>query len=192
MDVLAQIVFLIASAVLGFITVVLLGRFVMQWGRVSFRNPVGHFVIATTDWVVLPLRRFIPGLFGLDMASLFPAWVAQMLLAALELALRGYPASVVLYGIPLFGLIDLARMVVYLIFAIVLIAAVLSWFGAQMPAAFGVFSDLARPFLRPFRRWIPPLGGIDLSPLVLLLALQIILLLLAQMRVGLVPLLLGL
>jgi YggT family protein len=190
MGVLAQIVFLVASAVLGFITVVLLGRFVMQWGRVSFRNPVGHFVVATTDWVVLPLRRFVPGLFGLDMASLLPAWVAQMLLATLELVLLGAPASV-LSGIPLFGLIDLARMAVYLIFAIVLIAAVLSWVGSQMPSAFSVFADLARPFLRPFRRLIPPLGGIDLSPLVLLLVLQIVLLLIARMRTGLVSLLLG-
>jgi YggT family protein len=191
MGVFGQIVLLVASAVLGFITLMLLGRFVMQWVRVSFRNPVGHFVVATTDWVVLPLRRFVPGLFGLDLASLLPAWGAQMLLVTLELLLRSAPASI-LSGIPLFGLIDLARMAVYLIFAIVLIAAVLSWFGAQMPAAFGVFSDLARPFLRPFRRLIPPLGGIDLSPLVLLLVLQIILLLLARMRLGLELLLFGL
>jgi YggT family protein len=51
----------------------------MQWQRISFRNPIGQFVVATTDWLVLPLRRFIPGLGGLDLASLLPAWVVQVL-----------------------------------------------------------------------------------------------------------------
>jgi YggT family protein len=56
----------------GLLSGVLLARFIMQWQRVSFRNPIGQFVVATTDWLVLPLRRFIPGLGGLDLASLLP------------------------------------------------------------------------------------------------------------------------
>jgi hypothetical protein len=61
----------------------------MQWQRISFRNPIGQFVVATTDWLVLPLRRFIPGLGGLDLASLLPAWVVQVLVVFIALALRG-------------------------------------------------------------------------------------------------------
>ncbi|MDR1661867.1 MAG: YggT family protein [Azoarcus sp.] len=179
---LTQIVLLIAGTAFGFVTLALLARFFMQWGRVPFRNPVGHFVIAVTDWAVMPLRRFIPGLFGLDMASLLPAWIAQMLHTAIELALVGVPVAT-LTAVPLFGLIGLARMAVYLVFFVVLAAAVLSWVGQHSPTA-AVFDALARPFLAPFRRLIPPFNGIDLSPLVLLVVLQIVLLALDRMRMS--------
>ncbi|MDR1063081.1 MAG: YggT family protein [Azoarcus sp.] len=179
---LTQIVLLIAGTAFGFITLTLLARFFMQWGRVSFRNPVGHFVIAVTDWAVMPLRRIVPGLFGLDMASLLPAWAAQMLYATVELTLRGASAGT-LAAVPLFGLIGLARMSTYLVFFVVLAAAILSWVGPHLPAA-AVFDALARPFLAPFRRLIRPFNGIDLSPLVLLVLLQIVLLVLDQMRSG--------
>ncbi|MDR1462780.1 MAG: YggT family protein [Azoarcus sp.] len=177
-----QIVLLIAGMVFGFITLALLARFFMQWGRVSFRNSVGDFVIAVTDWAVMPLRRIVPGLFGLDMASLLPAWAAQMIYAAIELSLHGMSAGA-LAAIPLLGVIGLARMAVYLVFFVVLAAAILSWVGPHLPAAM-VFDALARPFLAPFRRLIRPLNGIDLSPLVLLVLLQIILLVLNQMWQG--------
>jgi len=176
---LAQIVLLISGTVLGFITLALLARFFMQWGRVSFRNPIGQFVITLTDWAVMPARRVIPGLFGLDMASLLLAWVAQILYVLIEISM-GMLVSTPL-SIPLLGLVDLARMAIYLIFGIVLVSVVLSWVGPQAPAAY-VFNELSRPFLAPFRRLIRPLGGIDLSPLVLLLVLQIVLLIIAHLR----------
>lgn len=73
----------------GLLSGVLLARFVMQWQRISFRNPIGQFVVATTDWLVLPLRRFIPGLGGLDLASLLPAWVVQVLVVFVALGVKG-------------------------------------------------------------------------------------------------------
>jgi len=182
---LAQIVLLIAGTVFGFITLLLLARFFMQWGRVSFRNPIGHFVITVTDWIVMPARRVIPGLFGLDMASLLLAWAAQMLYVLVEIGL-GLPISTP-FAIPLLGFVDLARMAIYLIFGVVLVSVVLSWVGARTPAAY-VFDELARPFLAPFRRLIRPVGGIDLSPLVLLLVLQIVLLIIARLRMSLLAL----
>ena len=187
MPLLLQITFFIAGTATGFITLALLARFFMQWGKVSFHNPVGHFVVAMTDWIVLPLRRSIPGFFGLDMASLLPAWVAQMLYVSLELGLLRGQAASMLIGIPLLGLLDLARMAIYLIFGVVLVAAVLSWVGPQAPAAY-VFDALARPFLAPFRRLIRPISGIDISPLVLLLVLQIVLMLLGSLRMNLLSL----
>ena len=73
----------------GLLSGVLLARFIMQWQRISFRNPLGQFVVATTDWLVLPLRRAIPGLGGLDLASLLPAWVVQVLVVFVALWVRG-------------------------------------------------------------------------------------------------------
>src|SRR5690606_7430684 len=137
-EMLGQIVFLLINFVFGTFTLLLLARFFMQWQRVPFRNQLGQFVLKTTDWIVLPLRRVVPGLWGLDMASLLPAWLAQVAFVAIELALRGVPfggAGGVALGLAGMGLIELARMAVYLVFALVLASAVLSWVAPHAPAA---------------------------------------------------------
>jgi YggT family protein len=189
---LANILLLVVNAVAGFITLMLLARFYMQWQRISFRNQIGQFVVTTTDWIVRPLRRVIPGVFGLDMASLLPAWVVQVLLVAFELSLRGAVFSgntaAVIGGLAGVGLIELVRMMVYLLFAVVLGSAVLSWVSPHSPLA-PLLHSLAAPFLRPFRRVVPPIANVDLSPLVLLLVLQIVLMVLAGARNGFAPLL---
>ena len=191
---LADILLLVIDAAGGFLTLMLLARFYMQWQRISFRNQIGQFVVSTTDWLVRPLRRFVPGLFGLDMASLLPAWLVQVALVAIELSLRGAVFSgnvgAVLAGLWGVGLIELIRMMVYLLFAVVLGSAVLSWVSPHAPLA-PLLHSLAEPFLRPFRRIVPMIASVDLSPLVLLLVLQIALMLLAGMRGNFAPLLFG-
>ena len=185
---LTEILLLVVNAAGSFLSLMLLARFFMQWQRVSFRNQVGHFVVTTTDWLVRPLRRFVPGLFGLDMASLLPAWIIQVLLVAFELSLRGAvfsgSAGAVAVGLLGVGLIELLRMMVYLVFAVVLGSAVLSWVSPHAPLA-PVLHGLAAPFLRPFRRVIPTIANIDLSPLVLILGIQVLLTLIQSMVPGL-------
>jgi YggT family protein len=136
---LANILLLVIDAAAGFLTLMLLARFYMQWQRISFRNQLGQFVVSTTDWIVRPLRRFIPGMFGLDMASLLPAWVVQVLLVRVRAqpARRGVQrqhrrGDRRLGGV---GLIELLRMMVYLLFAVVLGSAVLSWVSPHSPLA---------------------------------------------------------
>lgn len=191
---LQTILLLVLNAVFGFLTIVLLARFFMQWLRVSFRNQIGQFVVAATDWAVRPLRRFVPGLFGLDLASLLPAWILQILFVAIELALRGLPldggAVGLVLGLSGLGLLELARMAIYLIFAVVLVAAILSWVSPHAPAA-PLFRGLADPLLRPFRRILPTIANIDLSPLVLLVLLQIVLVVLSGLRGNFMPLLMA-
>ncbi|APR03367.1 YggT family protein [Thauera chlorobenzoica] len=191
---LANILLLILNVAASFITLMLLARFYMQWQRISFRNQLGQFVVTTTDWAVRPLRRVIPGVFGLDLASLLPAWLVQVLLVAFELSLRGAAfsgnAAAVAAGLAGVGLIELLRMMVYLLIAVVLGSAVLSWVSPHAPLA-PVLHGLAAPFLRPFRRVIPSIANVDLSPLVLLLVLQIVLMLLAGVRGSFAPLLFG-
>ena len=77
---LQQIASFLVDVVVGFFVYLLLARFLFQWLRVPFRNVLGEFIIAGTNWMVLPARRVIPGLFGLDMASLVCAWLIQVLL----------------------------------------------------------------------------------------------------------------
>jgi uncharacterized protein YggT (Ycf19 family) len=128
---------------------VLLARFIMQWQRVSFRNPIGQFVVATTDWLVLPLRRFIPGLGGLDLASLLPAWVVQVLVVFAMLGLLGrigaanpFSLLAVMWGV---GLLETVKVALYLLMGVVLMSAILSWVNPHAPMA-GVINALAEPF----------------------------------------------
>lgn len=182
---LGNVVLLILNTAVGFLTLMLLARFFMQWQRVSFRNQIGQFVVATTDWLVRPLRRVVPGLMGFDLASLLPAWVLQALLVFVELWLGGAPLGANAVGVTLgvlgLGLLELVRMAIYLVIAVVLMSAVLSWVNPHAPAA-AVFHNLSAPFLRPFRRVIPPIANVDLSPLVLLLVLQIVLMVVGGLR----------
>jgi len=182
---LGNVLLLVLNAAFGFLTLMLLARFFMQWQRVSFRNQIGQFVVATTDWMVRPLRRVIPGLFGFDMASLLPAWILQTLFVFIELSLRGVPLNGgpggILLGLWGLGLLELLRLAIYLVFAVVLISAVMSWVSPHAPAA-SIFHGLAAPFLRPFRRLIPLVANVDLSPLVLLVVLQIVLMILGGLR----------
>jgi YggT family protein len=189
---LTQIILFILDTVCGFMTLALLVRFAMQWARVPFRNPLGQFIVAVTDWMVRPLRRLIPGLFGLDMASLFLAWLWQVAYQGIALGFTGVlvavsaaPAIVV----ALLALLEVAKISLYLVIGAVIVSAVFSWVNPYAPLA-DVFNTLTRPLLRPFRRVIPAVGGVDLSPLALLLVLQIALFVIASLRHSVMPLML--
>ncbi len=191
---LANLLMLILNFAGGFLSLMLLARFFMQWQRVSFRNQLGQFVIATTDWCVKPLRRVLPGMFGLDIASLLPAWVVQTALVFASLVMRGMPFSEnvagVLLGVWGVGLVELMQLMVYMVIGIVLISAVFSWINPHAPLA-PLFYSLSAPFLRPFRKIIPPIANVDLSPLVLLLVLQILLMFIGQIAGVFSPLIFG-
>lgn len=187
---LTNLLLLILEAVTGFFVFLLLIRFYMQWLRVSFRNQLGQFVVTVTDWLVRPARRIVPGLFGLDMPSLAGALVLHSGYLAIAFWLKrfsfGANAGIAIPVILAVALLELMRFSVFLIIGIVLISAVLSWVNPHAPLA-PMFNGLARPFLRPFRRMIPPIANVDLSPLVLLLLLQVVLMLLAWLRTLLIP-----
>lgn len=182
---LVQIGQLLIDVVATFVVFLLLARFHFQWLRVSFRNPVGEFVIAATDWIVRPARRVIPPLAGLDLATLLAALLVQALALYLLGAIAGgglgsEPGRVIAVLV-VGAAFDLLRFSLYiLVFAVVMIV-VLSWVNPHAPMA-PLFEAIARPFLRPLRRAIPLLGRFDLSPLALLVLLQVALILLAGLR----------
>jgi YggT family protein len=167
---LIQIGTFLIDNVVAFFVVLLLARFHFQWLRVGFRNPLGEFVLATTSWIALPARRVIPGLAGLDLATLLAAWLLRGLgLWALTALVGAEPSALAIAAV---ALVDLARFSVYLLIFAVFLLAILSWVNPHAPVA-PVFNAIARPVLRPFRRILPPVGGVDLSPLVLLLVLWV-------------------
>ena len=182
---LRQIAGFLVDVVAGFFIYLLLARFLFQWLRVPFRNTVGEFIIAVTNWLVVPARRVIPSLAGLDLASLLLAWLLQAvllyllyLIAGLDFSSAPAIAAAILAGL---ALIDLVRFTVYILVFALIVQAVLSWVSPYSPVA-PLFDAITRPFLRPIRRFVPPLGNVDLSPLVLIVVLQVLLIPLAHLR----------
>lgn len=153
-------------------------RFWMQWARVPAHNPFAQFLMKVTDFAVRPLRRVIPGYFGMDWASLL-LLVATKFLAVLALNwLLSYPFMAagiqVLPGFLLLGLVASLRLALYVLMGLIILQAILSWVNPFSPLA-PVFYALARPVLAPFQKIIPPLGGVDVSPVAALIIIQLIL-----------------
>lgn len=179
---LERIVMFLVGAIVDFFSFMLLVRFLMQACRVSFANPFGETVVALTSWAVLPLRRIVPSVMGFDTASLLPAWLLQALLFALGLVLRGGDAVLGAIGAVLptalaVGAVDVVRIGIYVLIVALVVAAVVSWVNPYSPMAQPVV-QLTRPLLRPIQRVVPPLSRIDLSPLIVILLLQVVLMLL--------------
>ena len=154
-------------------------RFFMQIFRAPARNPLSNFIIAITDFAVKPLRKVIPGLNGIDFASFIWAWLAEIILLFLFFALAG--ANVFIGGpltlpaIVFLAFVKLIKFSLYLLIFAVLVQAILSWTSPYHPLQ-PVFNSLTKPFLLPIQRIIPTLGGVDLSPLVLFVICQLLLL----------------
>jgi YggT family protein len=160
-----QLIVNTAASVLGG---VLLLRFWMQAIRVRPPASVAQFTFTLTDWMVRPLRRIVPGMGGFDWASLIGAFLV-VLLANSIMFLAGWPAEAVFLG----ALVRFLNWIIYGFMALLIIEAVFSWINPHAPLAPFVHA-LNDPLLRPLRRVIPPIGGLDLSLLVALILLQIV------------------
>lgn len=172
------ITFLLDTA-FGIITYSLLLRFAMQWLRAPFRNPLGQAVVALTDWAVKPARKVIPGFKGLDGSTLVLAWLAQFLwLIAVGLVTKfgGFDLGM-LATLAVLAIVELVKAALWLLIIVVFAQAILSWTAPDGPFA-GVLNALTFRFLAPIRRTIPPLGGtLDLSPLIVIVLAQLLLML---------------
>lgn len=172
----------LANVVFGLFSLALLLRFFLQVVRAPYRNPISHFLNALTDFMVKPARRIVPGLWGLDLASLVLAAACEMLLLAILVLLhgvdRGMPPSVTGAGVVavifVLALVRLVKTSIYIVMVAVIVQALLSWVNPHSPMA-PLLDSLSRPFLRPLQKRLPPVGGVDLSPLVLVVVLQLLL-----------------
>ena len=160
-----------------FVIAVLL-RFMMQLFRVPFRNSFAQFIVTLTDFAVKPLRRVVPGLLGLDWACLVLAWLVELAVVTAGYWLDGFPFGLaggrvwpVMLGLAAVKLMSLA---VYLVIGLTLVRAVLSWVNSNTPLMPVVYA-LTEPFLRPLRRFVPMIANVDLTPLVLFILCQLVL-----------------
>lgn len=152
-----------------FLMVVLL-RFWLQLAKADFYNPLSQFVVKATSFAVNPLRKIIPGVGGVDMASLVLALLIGFAKFSVLLLLIGAPLDWL--TIVISGVLTVLKEAFQLVFWILIIRAILSWVSQGYNPIEAVFHQLTEPMLRPIRKIIPPIGGLDLSILVFIIALQ--------------------
>ena len=160
---------LIVDTVATGLAALLLLRFWMQAVRVRPPLSLSQFMFRLTDWVVLPLRRVLPGLAGYDWASLLGAFLVALLSIGLELAVRS------VFAVELWLLLSVVSLVHWILYGLIIllfVEVIFSWVNPHAPLA-PMVRAMNEPLMRPLRRFIPPIGGIDLSPLVAFLILRI-------------------
>ena len=174
-----QAIAFVLHAIASLFILAALVRFWMQAFRAPSRNPIAYFTMALTDWAVKPLRRVIPGIAKLDWSSLVVAWAIEFVLQVLLLLLAGgspleNPAvlSVLLFA----SFVALIRLSIYVFMGALIIQVALSWVNPHHPVA-PFFEALINPFMKPVRRVIPPIGGVDISPIFVFIFFQLLLML---------------
>ena len=174
-----QMLSMVLDVIAGLVAGTCLLRLAMQAQRIPFNQPLGRFVLAMTDWIVLPLRRVVSPRSRWDLSSLAAAWLVKMLQYLLLWLLAGGHGQLGL--LPLVSLVGLLQLLVSALSALVLVYALMSWVQPGSPM-FYTTERLAQPWLAPVRRVVPLIGGVDLSALVLLLVLQLVGMVLAGLQ----------
>ncbi len=166
--------------VFSFYILLVLLRLLFQLVRASFYNPISQFIVTFTQPPLQFLRRFIPGLFGIDMAAVVLLLALQILEIYMIAWFQG--ASPAVGGVVVLAVAQLIEFTVYVFIVAIFIRIILSWvnpYGTRHPVGDLLYS-LTEPLLAPARRLIPPIGGLDLSPIAVFVLLQLTLILIVR------------
>ena len=176
MNLTGALIYLISTLTDLYVTAILL-RLLLQWVRADFYNPLSQFLVKITNPVLIPARRLIPSVGKLDTASV----VVMLLLEMLQLVIISL-LSKTDYGFQFLLLFAIQKLLVALLltfFILIIARVIISWIASQSRhPLIPLIYQLTEPVLRPISRLVPPLGGVDLSPLFALIALRALLLLL--------------
>lgn len=166
--------------ILGLFTIAVLLRFYLQLTNAPFHNPVSQTIVALTNFAVRPLRRIVPSWGGLDLSTLLLAYLSQLLLHLgllfardFPLFVAGQPVWLALLGL---GLIGIIKFSIYIFLYAVILQAILNWFHQQTLIS-PALNALTRPVMRPVQNLVPRLNGVDLSPLVIFIFAELLLIL---------------
>lgn len=156
-----------------YLLIVLL-RFVLQLVRADFYNPLSQFTVKATQPLLKPMRRVIPGFAGLDLASLVLAIIVQLLLMVVTLTLMGYGVGGFILQLLVWSLIAVGSLMLKVFFFALIGSVILSWVapGSHNPAA-QLINQICEPLLAPFRKLMPNLGGLDISPIFAFMAIHL-------------------
>ena len=156
---------------------ILIVRVWLQWVKADFYNPLSQFIVKVSNPIVVPLRRVVPGIGGIDLATILIAYVVATLKFVALAALAGESLGLLAFYI---GLLVLIKQAGFLLFVLMIVMAVMSWVVQGYNGTLMILNQLTEPFLNPIRRIIPNMGGLDLSMLVAFLAINIINILLSN------------
>jgi YggT family protein len=174
MSQLSQALILVVQTLGSLYLLIVLLRFMLQLVRANFYNPLCQFAVKATQPLLKPLRRIIPSMFGLDMSSLVLAILVQLALMALTLLLTygttGNPLQLLIWS-----LIGVTALFLKIFFFALIISVILSWVapGSHNPGA-ELVNQICEPALAPFRKILPNLGGLDISPILAFMVLKLI------------------
>ncbi|TDY04144.1 YggT family protein [Thiohalophilus thiocyanatoxydans] len=169
-------VFLIQT-IFGLYALIVMLRLLLQVVRADFYNPISQFLVKATSTPLRPLRRFIPGYAGIDFAAVVLLLILKLVEITLISLFPEFP-TLAIGGALALAVVELLKLLINVYIFGIIIMAVLSWVspGTYNPVA-GLLHQLMEPVLRPFRRLLPPMGGLDLTPLIALIALWLVMLL---------------
>jgi YggT family protein len=174
MSAITEILAYLVQTLLSVYLVTMLLRFLLQLVRADFYNPISQFIVRVTNPLVIPLRRVIPGLAGIDMASLLLAILLQLAAIVALLVINGLaaPNALLLLAWSVLGVLGL---LVNIYFFALLAMIILSWVaaGSRHPAIYLLY-QITEPVMAPFRKVLPPMGGLDLSPILVFVLINII------------------
>ncbi|MCG8038368.1 MAG: YggT family protein [Candidatus Thiodiazotropha taylori] len=166
------LVFLVQT-LFGLYILAILLRFLLQVVRADFYNPISQFLVKVTNPPLKPLRRLIPGFGGIDISSLILAWLLKAMELFIVIMIAGQSAS--LLGPLLLAIPELVELTINIFLFAVLIQVILSWVspGNYNPAVSLLYS-LTGPVMRPAQKLLPPVGGLDLSPMLVMIGLVLL------------------
>jgi len=188
-----QILIFLLDTILGLFSLALLLRFYFQLLRLPYYNSVSQFLVAVTDFIVRPARRVIPGWGGMDLSTLILAWLLECVIITSVYMVQGYNFGANIGtasgAMGLLGIVEIIKMTLYIVLLAIIMQAVLSWINPHSPLA-PLLDSFTRPFLTVFRKRIPPIANVDLSPLFALIIIQLLLMVVAGMHMEITTMLL--
>ena len=163
--------FLIETLFGIYILIVML-RLLLQWAGADFYNPLSQFIVKATQPVLAPMRTALPSVGGIDLACVVLLVVLQLAELLLVTGLLGHRVAVI--ALLVLSVAEIVQLAIYVFLFSILIQVIMSWInpGSYNPLL-GVLHSLNEPLLGPARRIVPPIGGLDLSPIVVMVALQL-------------------
>lgn len=172
-------VFLVGSLFSIYIILLFL-RILFSYFNINFFNPISQFIYKATTPVVTPFQRVIPKLYGIDLATLLVIFILECIKFVL-LAMLSVGAIPNIFMLIILSLADMIDQVINIFFYAIILSVILSWVAppGQTPIS-TILRQLTEPLMRPARRFIPPIGGFDISPIPVMIGLKLLSILLVQ------------
>lgn len=170
----SEIFNLVIETISSLYVMIVLMRFILQLSRADFYNPISQFVVKATNPLLIPIRRLIPGFAGIDIASIVLAVLVQSIAMGLKVVALGYAVDNP-FDIILLSSVLVASLLIKIYFWSLIIMIIASWIapGSSHPALL-LINQISEPLMKPFRSILPPMGGLDLSPILAFLSLQVL------------------